>query len=139
MPAKPDSTKIPLSWLLDTGIGIMEDEDLKQEKFDREYIALLTDRDRMRVRIKTRPNYRPTYVFQLECRFGDKDDWIAVIRADDFHDRPHLDVLSPDGDSRKEWIQDWGDDKRNMKEAQQLIKSRWERERQRYESELERR
>ncbi|MEE3719214.1 hypothetical protein V2H45_20930, partial [Tumidithrix elongata RA019] len=111
---------------------------LNWRSFDREYIGMLTDRDRMRVRIKTRQTHRPTYVFQLECKFENMDNWVAVIRADDFHDRPHLDILSPNGKSRKEWIHDWGDDKRNMKEAQQLIKTRWEKERQRYESELKR-
>jgi len=117
----------------------MEDEDVKPEDFDVEYTAQLTDRDRMRVRIKTRPNHRPTYVFQLECRFDDTDTWMAVIRADDFHQRPHLDVLSPNGNSHKEWIYDWGDNKRNMQEAQKIIKTRWIQERQRYESELNRR
>jgi hypothetical protein len=116
----------------------MEDENIDREGFNREYIALLTDRDRLRVRIKTYPNPRPTYVFQLECRFDDTDSWRAVIRADDFHNRPHLDVLSPNGSSRKEWMHDWGDDKLNMQEAQRLIKNRWEKERQRYESELNR-
>ena len=114
----------------------MKDEDVKQENFDLEYTALLTDRDRMRVRIKTRPYKRPTYVFQLECRFDDTDNWVAVIRADDFHARPHIDILSPTGNFRKEWLYDWGDDKRNMKEAQEIIKARWQEERQRYESEL---
>ncbi len=118
-------------------MDIMEDEDEKQEGFDKVYIAVLTDRDRIRTRIKTRPNHRPTFVFQIECKFDDTDRWVAIIRADDFHNRPHLDILSPDGSSRKEWITDWGDNKANMKEAQRLIKARWENERQRYEFELE--
>lgn len=116
----------------------MENEDTSQEDFDLEYVALLTDRDRMRTRIKRFPSRRPTYVFQLECRFDDSDNWVAVIRADDFHDKPHLDILSPNGKPRKEWMQDWGNDKANMKEAQQLIIARWEKERQRYESGLKR-
>ncbi|HAG85787.1 MAG TPA: hypothetical protein DCL61_32775 [Cyanobacteria bacterium UBA12227] len=99
---------------------------------------MLTDRDRLRVRVKTRPSSRPTYTFQLECRFGENDEWMAVFRADDFHERPHLDILSPDGSKRKEWLFDYGDDKRNMIEAQQLIRERWEQERQRYEAELNR-
>jgi hypothetical protein len=114
----------------------MEDEDASQENFEREFTALLTDCDRIRARIKTRPNNRPTYVFQLECKFEDVDKWVAVIRADDFHDRPHLDILSPTGNSRKEWLVDLGDDKLNMKEAQKIIKIRWQEERQRYEFEL---
>jgi hypothetical protein len=61
---------------------------------------------------------------------------MAVVRADDFHDCPHLDILSPTGKSHKEWLGDWGDDKRNMKEAEKIIKDTWKRERQRYEYEL---
>lgn len=117
----------------------MEDEDVEKENFDLEYTAMLTDRDRMRTRIKKYPKNRPTYVFQLECRFDDSDKWEAVIRADDFHYRPHIDILSPNGNSRKEWMTDWGDDKKNMMEAQRIIAIRWEKERQRYEFELKRR
>jgi|GEM_PF-828123 len=112
------------------------DEDLSRKDLDLEFLYLLTDRDRIRVRVKTSPKCRPTYVFQLECRFDDSDSWTSVFRADDFHDRPHLDILSPSGKNRKEWLYDFEDDKLNMKEAEQLIKVRWEKERQRYESEL---
>lgn len=109
-----------------------------QEGFDHEHIAPMTGNDRIRVRVKTRPACRPTYTIQLECRFDETNEWVPVFRADDFHGQPHLDILHPDGTKQKEWLFDWGDDRRNMKAAQEIVRARWEQERNRYESELNR-
>lgn len=68
----------------------MEEEDRTGENFDREYYSCANRLRRIRVRVKTRSTNRPTFVFQLECRFDDTDKWMPVIRADDFHDHPHL-------------------------------------------------
>lgn len=108
----------------------------REDGFDHGYEYLLTNQSRIRVKVKTRPDSRPTYVFQLECQFGEREEWITVFRLDDFHDRPHMDILHPDGRKEKQWLGDWGDNKRNMKEARHIFMERWEQERQRYEAEL---
>lgn len=105
--------------------------------FDKEFFIPLTHQDRFRVQFKTRPDERPTYSIQLECQFEPEDQWYAVIRADDFHDRPHLDILSPSGEKKKVWLSDRMDNKMNMKEAKWLLSESWEKERQRYEQQLE--
>lgn len=105
------------------------------DSLDKEYLVYITDRDRFRVRVKTRPQERPTFSIQLECNFGG-DDWYAVIRADDWHDRPHFDILSPDGSSQKKWQPDSGDNKINMKQCFNELKQIWELQRERYEHEL---
>ncbi|WP_431191332.1 DUF7718 family protein [Funiculus sociatus] len=98
----------------------------------------LTHQDRFRVQFKTRPNERPTYSIQLECQFESEGQWYAVIRANDFHDRPHLDILSPSGEENKKvWLSDQMDNKMNMKEAKRFLDESWEKERQRYEQQLE--
>lgn len=109
---------------------------------DKEIFVPVTHVDRLRVRVKSGHNPpRPTYAISLECIFGDDDRWRAVIRADDWHDSPHLDRLHPDGAQSKQWLPDAGIDSRqnnilNMKRAREYLLSNWERERQRYEREL---
>ncbi|MDX2243771.1 MAG: hypothetical protein NW224_24100 [Leptolyngbyaceae cyanobacterium bins.302] len=115
-------------------------EEIQTESFDLEYLDItLSDVDRIRARIKTAPrSNRPTFVFQLECKFGDKSDWVAVFRVDDFDGAPHADILHPDGTKEKIWLDDLGDNRKNMMEAQKFFKERRQQERQRYESELNR-
>ncbi|WP_456297642.1 DUF7718 family protein [Dactylococcopsis salina] len=61
---------------------------------------------------------------------------MAVIRADDFDGAPHLDIHSPNGTTTKRWLNDYGDNKINMKAARQFLLKNWEAERRRYENEL---
>lgn len=108
---------------------------------DKEIFIPLTDVDRLRVRIKTRNEPRPTYAISLECIFDEDERWCAVVRADDWHGSPHLDRLHPDGSQTKQWLPDAGVDSRrnnilNMQRASEYLKGNWEQERQRYEKEL---
>ncbi|MFP4132854.1 MAG: hypothetical protein ACLFQP_09475 [Halothece sp.] len=107
------------------------------DSLNREYLYEITDRDRLRVRVNTshHPN-RPTYAIQLECWFEKVGRWQQVIRADDFDDRPHFDIHSPDGTTTKQWLYDYGDNKMNMKAAYQFLTKNWEAQRTRYENEL---
>jgi hypothetical protein len=107
------------------------------DNLNREFIVDLTHCDRLRFRINTSndPN-RPTYAIQLECWFDEIGRWRQVIRADDFDDAPHLDIHSPDGTTTKRWLDDYGDNKMNMKAARQLLLENWKAERTRYENEL---
>jgi hypothetical protein len=100
------------------------------------YVHYITDKDRLRVQFKPIPTERPTYSIQLECTFENEEQWVPVVRADDFHDRPHLDICSPWGKPKKQWLPDQMDNKANMKEAQRYLKENWHRERKRYEKEL---
>jgi hypothetical protein len=108
---------------------------INEETFDKEFFVFITHQDRLRVQIKTRPIERPTYSIQLECQLEPEGKWCPVIRADDFHDRPHLDILFPSGNNKKVWLSDQIDNKANMKEAQDFLVKNWERERHRYEIE----
>lgn len=110
------------------------------EGFDLEYLDnKLSDVDRIRVRLKTKPSSnRPTFVFQLECKFGGDSNWVAVFRVDDFDGAPHVDILHPDGTKEKIWLGDTGDNRENMIEAQKFFRERREQERKRYEFELNR-
>ncbi len=105
---------------------------------NREFFIPITDRDRFRIRVKTQPDpERPSFMIQLECDFGaDNSDWQPVIRADDWQDRPHFDILSPDGTTKKVWQDDLGDNKMNMKACLQKLKEIWLTEKERYENEL---
>ena len=105
--------------------------------FDKQFFIFLTHQDRLRVQVKTRPDERPTYSIQLECQFESEGQWYPVIRADDYHDCPHLDILSPSGEKRKVWLSDQIDNKMNMKEAQRFLRENWQQQRQRYEQQLE--
>jgi len=105
-------------------------------EFDKEFFIPITHQDGFRVRVKTRGGDRHTYVIQVECQFAEEEGWLAVIRADDFHDLPHLDILYPSGEKQKVWLRDLGDDKMNMKEARIILIERWQQERSRYEQQL---
>jgi hypothetical protein len=106
------------------------------ETIFKRYVQYITDKDRLRVQFKTLPSERPTYSIQLECTFENEEQWVRVIRADDFHDRPHLDIYSPCGKAKKQWLPDQMDNKENMKEAMRYLKKNWHLERKRYEKEL---
>ncbi|NJL99876.1 MAG: hypothetical protein HC924_14245 [Synechococcaceae cyanobacterium SM2_3_2] len=104
---------------------------------DREYIADFSDKDRLRVRFKTKPEQKPTYAVMLECQFIElKDQWIQVMRLDDWDGCPHIDRAYPDGTVSKEWLPDTGNNKINTSRAVAWAKSNWEKERERYESQL---
>lgn len=106
--------------------------------FDKEFFTPLTPQDRLRVQVKTHPkDERPTYSIQLECKFSSEGQWYPVIRADDYHNCPHLDILSPSGEKRKVWLSDQIDNKMNMKEALRFLRENWQQQRQRYEQQLE--
>jgi hypothetical protein len=102
---------------------------------DREYIDQQTNWDRLRVRIKTRPEQRPTYAVMLACLFADR--WVQVARLDDWDGCPHIDRTNPDGTIDKEWLPDAMDNKINARRTLSWMKQNWLRERQRYESQLE--
>lgn len=103
---------------------------------NREIKIPLSLNDRLRVRVKTFPGKRPTYAIQLECWFEQLDRWRQVIRADDFDGAPHFDIHSPDGTTEKKWLPDQGDNKMNMKAAEQFLRNNWKEQRKRYEDEL---
>jgi hypothetical protein len=104
---------------------------------DREFFVPLTDRDRLRVRLKTRPAECPTFAVMLECLFEGNERWIQVIRFDDWDGCPHIDRSFPDGTVVKEWLVDSGDHKTNAKESMSWLKKNWSKERARYEQSLE--
>lgn len=104
---------------------------------DHEHFCQLTDIDRIRFRVKTRPEFRPTFSIQLECDFtGEGTEYVPVVRLDDWHDRPHIDILHANGTKTKQWRHDHRNNKLNMKEAQEWLFHNWEAHRQRYEKEL---
>lgn len=109
---------------------------INESIFDKEYFSPITHVDRLRVQVKTNPTERPSYSIQLECQFDDEEKWVPVVRADDFHGVPHLDIYSPYGQPKKQWLPDRMDNKGNMKEAMRYLKENWHRERKRYENEL---
>lgn len=103
---------------------------------NREIEIPLSLNDRLRVRVKTYPRERPTYAIQLECWFEEVGRWTQVIRADDFDGAPHFDIHHPDGTTEKKWLPDQGDNKINMKTAEQFLRNHWKEQRKRYEDEL---
>jgi len=102
----------------------------------KEYVRPLGDGERLRVRVDTQPTGPPSYCFQVEVWFDDARGWEPVVRADDFHDHPHLDLVSPSGKQRKLWFRNQGDCKANMKAAQSWMGSNWEAQIERYRHEL---
>lgn len=106
------------------------------DQLNKEIEIPLSLNDRLRIRVKTKPGERPTYAIQLECWFEPVGRWRQVIRADDFDGAPHLDIHHPDGTTEKKWLPDQGDNKMNMKAAEQFLRNHWKEQRKRYEDEL---
>ena len=107
------------------------------DELNRQHIVRITQYDRLRVRVKTYPdNRRPTFAFQLECYFEEIGRWRQIIRADDFDGGPHYDIHHPDGTTHKEWCYDYGDNKKNMMEAEKFLRQNWQQQRKRYQNEI---
>jgi len=99
-----------------------------------QYQEMLTHQDRLRVWIVKQPKRFPTFSLQLECLFRDR--WRPVIRYDDAHGRPHIDILHADGTSEKIWLIDRGRHN-HIREAKQALKENFAAYRSRYQKELE--
>ncbi len=103
---------------------------------DYEFIRLIDHQNRFRLRLKTRPNERPTFAVILECQFQEDGRWVQVIRCDDWDGGPHLDIVYPSGRIQKQWLPDMGDNKDNLREALAWMLENWESQRGRYEAQI---
>lgn len=100
---------------------------------DKFFFDYITDKDRLRVRFKSKPNERPTFAVMLECSWIE-DDWVQVARIDDWDGGPHIDRSYSDGRVVKTWLHDFMNNSANLKAAINQLAARYEEERSRYES-----
>jgi len=55
----------------------------------------LADNNALRVRFELEHGRVVGFTVQLECRFGDNDQWVPVVRYDTAHGFAHCDRLHP--------------------------------------------
>lgn len=64
-------------------------------------------------------------------------DYAFIITGNDSNDiRKDNYIHHPDGTTSKQWLPDQGDNKINMKAAEQFLRNHWKEQRKRYEDEL---
>lgn len=66
-----------------------------------EFLRLLDEDNALRVGFEVDRGTVLKFVVQLECRFGEGDDWTAIVRYDTAHGFAHVDRLHPYGDTVK--------------------------------------
>lgn len=60
-----------------------------------EFHRYLADNNALRVRFELEHARGVGFTVQLECRFGDDDEWVPVVRYDTAHGFAHCDRLHP--------------------------------------------
>ncbi|WP_445958240.1 DUF7718 family protein [Baaleninema simplex] len=79
------------------------------------FIPYPYSQENFRIRVQMdRPHRksRPSYLAQLEMEIDGV--FKAVARCDDWHDKPHIDRCHPNGTVTKQWLDDTGDNLKNM-------------------------
>ena len=104
---------------------------MKERKI--QYTVEITFEDRMRVEIYIKKNKVVDFVVQQESLIRDK--WNAIIRYNYAHGKPHKDIVSPDGITKKEWIE-ISDLSKIIEMAKQDITKNWQKFRDAYEEKL---
>ncbi len=66
-----------------------------------EFRRFLDNDNALRARFELEHGRVIKFMIQLECRFGDKNDWIPVVRYDTAHGFAHCDKLHPYGATTK--------------------------------------
>jgi hypothetical protein len=97
---------------------------------DRDFQLILADGVRMRVRFRQDRNDITEFVVQLETwRYG---EWSPVVRYDNAHGRPHLDLIDRWGrERRKIWLTGTNNDV--LTEAMNDVRLHWESHLSRFE------
>jgi len=97
----------------------------------RNWIRILTDRDRIRVEFTVRGNIVSSVdVIQYEAEIAGK--WIGIVRYDMAHGYFHQDIMRPDGTQEKTKIA-YRDLTEAVAEAMDFIEAHWEFYRRIYE------
>ena len=100
----------------------------------REWIRVLTDRDRIRVEFTVRgKSVTVVDVIQYETEIEDK--WVPIIRYDMAHGFFHRDIMHPDGTQEKSRMA-FRTLAEAVTEALDFVEARWESYRKIYEEEL---
>ncbi len=97
-----------------------------------EFRRYLADDDALRVSFELEHGRVVGFTVQLECRFGDDDEWVAVVRYDTAHGFAHCDRLHPYDPAVKTEMAS-RDHNEALTLAMQDLANNWESYRRRYE------
>ena len=90
---------------------------------ERDFLIILAEDARLRVRFRRDRNEITEFIVQLETWLG--GEWLAVVRYDNAHGRPHLDILDRWGrEKQKHWLPETNNDV--LTEGMNDIRQHWE-------------